>query len=174
MISKLMTWAPNPTWASNPLTKKEQMRLRVIQDKESRGADLTATEIADAKRILFKRAQERKAARALENNAMPQGLSEKGKLAYRTIMSVLTKDGATDTGGGQSFYSPAEWRARGEEYGKDSELIVTYDGGALGPYFSIDQDYTYQNTDKMEKALRRVGLYSEEATGWYSAIYPRD
>lgn len=104
-----------------------------------------------------------------DDNAKPEGLSEAGEKAYQTIMNVLTKNHALDTGGCKTFYSPAEWKARGEEYGLDAELIVVYDGGDVRPFFS----YEYGDTaaEVMDAALASVGLWSEPCTYWYSAIY---
>jgi hypothetical protein len=126
-------------------------------------------------------------------NAMPDGLSEKGKAAYHTIMAVLKKHEATDTGGCKSFYSPAEWRERGERYGTESELIVVYDGGDLRRFFNMDAAYSvdcmvaeqykaqghplpegykpYASYEGMQAELAKVGVFFEEATGWFAAVY---
>lgn len=108
--------------------------------------------------------------------AMPEGLSRKGKKAYKAIMDVLKKydDGSkyclADPGGCKTFYSPQEWRARGEEYGIRSELVVVYDGGGPRNFF----EWQGGNTELMEEmrlALEAVGLYHEACTCWYGAIY---
>jgi len=105
-------------------------------------------------------------------NVKPEGLSKTGTKAYEVIMSVLKKHDATYTGGCKSFYSPAEWKGRGEEFGLDAELIVVYDGGSLPPYFSLDHSYPhYTQYEIMRQALEAEGLYFEECTGWYAAIY---
>lgn len=69
------------------------------------------------------------------------------------------------------FWSPQEWKARGEEYGRSASLIVTHDGG---PYAgSFNPNYgdrrAYQG---MADALGAVGYYAQQCTGWYTAIYP--
>jgi hypothetical protein len=118
---------------------------------------------------------------------MPEGLSAKGKKAHAIIVEFLKAHELTYTGGCTAFYSPTAWQARGEEYGKKSELIVVYDGGDLRPVFSMDAAYdldcmVYQETGKpsttpyslyegMAAKLREVGLYFEECTGWYAAVY---
>lgn len=107
-----------------------------------------------------------------DHNAMPDGLDAAGRAAHAAIMEVLRADDATYTGGCKSFYSPAEWQARREKYGCGSKPIVVYDGGALRPYFNMDaDDGAYSFTTKMQTALGKVGLYAEECTGWYAAIY---
>jgi hypothetical protein len=103
-------------------------------------------------------------------NKMPVGLSAKGKKAYKAIMQVLIDNDALDTGGCKTFYSPAEWKARGEEFCLGAELIVVYDGGGVAPFFNYDYE-CYSVVDLMVKALDEVGLYSESATCWYSGIY---
>ncbi len=103
-------------------------------------------------------------------NEMPQGLSPKGQKAYHAIMKVLRKYDMLDTGGCKTFYSPQHWKERGEEYGTESELIVVYDGGDVGPFF----DYAYGVESlqaAMEEALHAVGCWAEPCTCWYSAIY---
>jgi hypothetical protein len=118
---------------------------------------------------------------------MPADLSAKGKKAHAIIVEFLMAHSLTDTGGCTAFYSPVAWRARGEEYGKKSELIVVYDGGDLRPVFSMDAAYDldcmiYQETGKpsttpyslyegVQAKLREAGFHVEECTGWYAAIY---
>jgi RadC-like JAB domain len=107
---------------------------------------------------------------SFEGLEKPTGLSPLGLEAYKTIVKFLVKHGLTETGGGRTFYSPAEWRKRGEEYGLDSVLIVTYDGGDVAAAFNYDMG-AYDLIESMEKALNKIGLYAEEATGWYSTVH---
>jgi len=106
---------------------------------------------------------------------MPEGLSEHGQRAWRVIVDALKERGLEDTGGCKVFYSPREWRERGEEYGTDSELIVVYDGADAKYLFSLDadMDMSYRNTEYMNNKLHEAGLYAGECTCWYSAIYER-
>lgn len=105
---------------------------------------------------------------------MPEGLSAKGRLAYDAIVGLLRQKRMTYTGGCRAFRSPKEWEARGERYGCKSELVVVYDGGDLGQFFSLDQaEPGYGLYEEMRKALALAGVYAEECTGWYAAIYPR-
>ena len=117
----------------------------------------------------------------------PADLSAKGKRAHAIIVEFLLAHGLTDTGGCTAFYSPSAWRARGEEYGKQSELIVVYDGGALRPVFNMDAAYDldcaiyaefgkpsttpYSLYEGMTAKLRAAGFHVEECTGWYAAVY---
>jgi hypothetical protein len=105
-----------------------------------------------------------------DNNAKPDGLSALGQKAHKVIMRVLTAHEMTETGGCKSFYSPAEWRKRNEKYGQGAELIVVYDGGSLYPFFNLDAE-CYELHDEMSNALKEAGLYVEECTGWYAAVY---
>jgi hypothetical protein len=118
--------------------------------------------------------------------AMPEGLNENGHRAHEIIGAYLKEHGCTDAGP-RIFYAPAEWMQKGNEYGSRSHLIVAYDGGGkLREVFSMDAAYAldcahYQQTGEsrepyalyegMQAALREAGLYFEECTGWYSAIY---
>ena len=117
---------------------------------------------------------------------MPDGLAEPGRRAYEVIVAYLKERGFSDNGTCQAFYAPAEWAAREEAYGAKSHLVVVYDGGAIRPVFSMDAAYdldcaVYQETGKkrkpyslyegMQDKLREAGLYFEECTGYYSAIY---
>jgi hypothetical protein len=128
----------------------------------------------------------------MESLDEPKGLCPVGKKAYAAIVEYLRQRGMTNTGGCRAFYSPTEWRERGEEYGLKSKLIVVYDGGDLRPFFNMDAtlevsvdlaefareeglDLPKQNPyaiyEAMQAELAKVGLYSEECTGWYAAIY---
>lgn len=111
--------------------------------------------------------------------AKPEGLTAEGEKAYETVMAVLKKYNALDTGGCKAFYSPAEWRNRGEEYAGGSELVIVYDGGDLKHFFSMDACYydnphsskRYDRYEEMQAALNGSGLYFEEGTSWYSGVY---
>jgi hypothetical protein len=125
----------------------------------------------------------------LHDLTVPPKLSPAGRRACEVIHEHLTKHEATYTGGCRTFYSPAEWRERGEEYGRDAVLIVVYDGGNVRPYFSLDAAYDldcevfeatgkpsrrcYSTTEDMGDALRAAGFEVEECTSWYSAVYAR-
>lgn len=100
----------------------------------------------------------------------PAGLSDKGNAAYEAIVAFLTKNDLTYTGGCKAFYSPAEWKDRGEEYGLESLLIVCHDGGDLSALCYGNGDHVpLQNA--FVGALKAAGLYCQPCTCWYSAIY---
>jgi len=90
--------------------------------------------------------------------------------AHAAIMAVLEKHKATKTGGCKAFYSPEEWRARGEQYAQESVLVVVYDGGAHRPFFTLDE-CQYDLCEEMQAALKPLGLYFEESTCWYGGVY---
>lgn len=106
--------------------------------------------------------------------AIPAGLSKEGRKASETILKCLSKyfdsDGVPSGGGCRAFYTPAEWKERGEEYGLKAELIVVHDGGDLAPFFNMDYE-AYEAEETMVKYLAVEGLYSEACTCWYTAIY---
>ena len=106
------------------------------------------------------------------NNSMPVDLSPEGVKAYETVMKVLTEHGALYTGGCKTFYAPSDWKRRGEKYGQGATLIVVYDGGDVGQFFSLDKAYpSYKTHTTMTEALKAAGFFVEECTGWYAAIY---
>jgi hypothetical protein len=93
------------------------------------------------------------------------------KRLQKLILSVVSQS-FTDfsTGGCTPFYSPVEWKAKGEEYGLNSRLIVVYDGGDLRHFFSYQSEAT-SLVQRMSEALNEAGYWAEPCTVWYSAIY---
>jgi len=102
--------------------------------------------------------------------AKPEGLSAAGEKAYAAIAEFLKTFDLEYTGGCKAFYSPKEWKERGEDYGLESELIVVHDGGDLASIFNLDYG-CYDLNAKMDEALRRHGVWMESCTCWYTAIY---
>lgn len=107
---------------------------------------------------------------AEDDLAIPAGLCPLGQAAAEAILAVLRREDRADAGGCRAFYSPAEWEARGEKYGQDAVLIVVHDGGDHMAHFAYERE-DYEAIDRMADALRPLGLYSEQATVWYSAVY---
>jgi len=101
----------------------------------------------------------------------PEGLTPLGDKAYDAVMAALQEKGATNSGGCKVFYSPEEWQERGESYGAESELIVCHDGGAHAMFFNMDYG-NYNEVEDMAHSLHNKGVYVEQCTCWYSAIYP--
>jgi len=99
---------------------------------------------------------------------IPEGLSEKGRKAAETLLRLAGPD--ADGGGCRAFYTPEEWADRGEQYGLKSHLIICHDGGDLARF--LNWDYCdYKATEAAVEALSEHGVYVEQCTGWYSAIY---
>jgi hypothetical protein len=105
--------------------------------------------------------------------AQPIYLSEHGNLAYRAILMLLRKRKATYTGGCKAFFSPEEWIDKGEEFGRNAELIVCHDGGELAPFFNSSYGH-HKSIEEMQKAVRSVGCYIEPIASWCSAIYAQN
>lgn len=102
----------------------------------------------------------------------PDGLNRLGRIAVQVILETAKKvlEREVLTGGCKAFYSPEEWEDRGEAYGLNSKLIVVHDGGDLSTFFShLQGDYGAMKV--MADALREKGLYAEQCTGWYTAVY---
>jgi hypothetical protein len=113
----------------------------------------------------------------VEGIEIPKGLTREGRKAAHTIVKLLKERGMTNTGGCRTFYTPQEWRDRGERYGRDALLVVVYDGGEVGPFFDLGACYRtgaasdYEPYEAMRQRLTSVGVWSECATHWYSAVY---
>jgi len=99
--------------------------------------------------------------------AMPDKLSAKGVKAWGAIVALAKKHELSD-GGCRVFYSPKEWAARGERYGCKSKLVVVYDGGEFGDICKFDGPFY----EELLASPMMKGLFIEECTGWYSAVYP--
>jgi len=100
----------------------------------------------------------------------PEGLSAKGKKAMGIILRVAKSLEMSYTGGCTPFYSPQEWKERGEKYGRESLLIVCHDGGDLEAFFS-PYEALDSFAEELRAALEAEGFFFENCTGWYTAIY---
>ena len=75
------------------------------------------------------------------------------------------------------FFTPQQWRERGEEYGRTSVAIVVHDGGPYARHFNPAY-HDWRALDAMIVALGDLrtpeaphGYWSEPCTSWYTAIY---
>lgn len=114
--------------------------------------------------------------------AAPPGLTRRGQQAYDIIRQFLhdfgrdpeedprTENALEYTGGCRTFYSPQEWRDRGEYGGERAVLIVVYDGGDVGYAFDYDHEQ-YAIVDKMAAQLGKAGFMAEPINNWSCAIY---
>ena len=104
-----------------------------------------------------------------EEFAIPKGLSKIGLKVARAIRSYAKKRNLRSYGN-TTFYSTQQWKDRKEHYGTESELIIVHDGGDIARFFNYAyQDYT--EIERMNKLLKKYGVYFEGCTCWYSAIY---
>lgn len=103
--------------------------------------------------------------------ACPDGLSPEGVKAWGTVVRLLQEKGNLHSGGHTHvFYSPAAWRAKGEVYGLDSELVILHDVGSHAAYFN----YNYGNHSAikcMRQALTEQGLYTKVFFDSNAAVY---
>lgn len=107
------------------------------------------------------------------NDFDTSNLSGKAKTLANGIVKWMTERyGQSPSGGGsRAFYSPKEWRERGESYGQQSVLILCHDGGDLAPLCNWDYE-CYKSMEAFKDFLRQKGFYVEQCTSWYSAVYP--
>jgi len=105
----------------------------------------------------------------------PNDLCPLGEKAYEVIRSFLVEKGLDDCGGCKVFYSPTEWKARGEKYCTGSTLVVVYDGADARRAFNMDYGYEtkYKHMNDINERLDAVGVFPEEGTGWYCGIYKK-
>lgn len=100
-------------------------------------------------------------------------LKGEARLVAEHVLKAMTllNDGAQPyTGGCRTFYSPAEWRQRGEEYGLKSALIICHDGGDVATFFNPNYG-CYKRMEALQEALSHAGYWAEQCTNWYTAIY---
>jgi len=111
---------------------------------------------------------------------IPTGLSRLGRKAAYVIRDFCKKHGLDDTGGCKVFYTPKQWRERGEKYGCKSELIVVHDGGDHSVCVSMDAAYDnfcgvfgnpYRLYEELGAKLADAGVYMEGCYRWQSAVY---
>jgi hypothetical protein len=96
---------------------------------------------------------------------------EEAILVLENAIDVLGRP--PSTGGCRTFYSPKEWKERGEKYGLNSCLIICHDGGEFSNLCSYDKQ-DYGMLEKFAENLAIEGYYIEQCTCWYSALYKKD
>ena len=65
------------------------------------------------------------------------------------------------------FYSKKDWKARGEEYSLDSDVVMTFDGGFM---YDIVNNYGQAGIE-LNEALKEIGLYTEQGYSWNCGFY---
>ena len=107
-----------------------------------------------------------------DNWAVPTGLSRKArKLAL--ALAKLAKERNWNAGQ-KVFWSPKEWRDKGEPYGRNSALVILHEGGDHAPFFSLDHSYydgSYNQYEEQVRFLSEYGFWLEGLYTWSSAIY---
>ena len=104
----------------------------------------------------------------LDTNHLNDSQKQLAQLIISTAESLQQSE--IYCGGCKAFYSPDEWKSRGELYGTDSLLIICHDGGDLACFFN----YGYECKNYMEQmrlVLKKNGYYAESCTCWYTAIF---
>jgi uncharacterized protein (TIGR02996 family) len=102
--------------------------------------------------------------------AIPPELSTRGKKAVRLILEFLLAERLTGTCGCRAFYSPQQWKERGEEFGHDALLILVYDSGDIGMCMDPAMGQ-HDLVDRFRENLELHGFVIEPCTHWYSSIY---
>ena len=94
----------------------------------------------------------------------------KSHLEFNQLIEDIARQYSGDKVETPITYTPAQWKARGEQYGLKSECIVIHDGGDYGPFFDLDHG-NYEAYDFMQEELAKRGLWFFRYTTWHSAIY---
>ena len=102
--------------------------------------------------------------------SIPDRANEEQANLCRLIKDWCQRKDLTKTGGCKAFYTPDDWRDRGNVYGRDSVLIIAHDGGDLAHVCNMDYEQ-YQLMEDFAQFLNIHGYYIESCTSWYSAIY---
>lgn len=103
---------------------------------------------------------------------IPGNLCPLGKKSAEGIHQFLVENDLTSHGGGGRFYSPQEWKDRDEAHGTESLLVITHDGGSHAAAFNSDYE-RYELMDELREKMEEIGVYIEQCTSWYSAVYRR-
>lgn len=103
---------------------------------------------------------------------IPMGVSGKGRKAAEIIRAYAQELDLLGTSGGSVFRDPVDWD---DTYGRDSLLVVIHEGLDAGPCLSLDGAYNsgcgYSLYEALSDRLREIGVFIEQCTMWYSAIY---
>ena len=99
-------------------------------------------------------------------------LNPEQKKIAESIIDLLKEvnDREPDGGGCKAFYTPEEWKEKGERYGTESALVLVHDGGDLAPFCNLDYQ-CYERHEALNQALDKIGYYFESCTHWYAAVY---
>lgn len=122
---------------------------------------------------------------AAERDQIARRLHDENEAAHKATIKLLSRLGRRamvivdafmrrhhlDTGGCRTFYAPSEWKARREQHGTESLLVIVYDGGDL--HSIMNHEFGFELSGEIEKLLENEGLYIEACTNWYSAVYER-
>jgi hypothetical protein len=100
---------------------------------------------------------------------MPEGLCAQGRQAWAVIVMEAVANRCTYTGGCTAFYSPAEWQARGEKYGRGAVLVVCHDGGSVGEVVAMEGRFYSGALDRLSD---EADCWLEDMTCWGTAVYP--
>ncbi len=107
---------------------------------------------------------------------LPEGLSRHGVRSWFLIMKMLEeqhpeiKETSPEKINHKYFYSPAEWKARGETYGLSGELVLIHEEGYLTGYCNLDY-CDYAGYELLIETFSKERTYIEQCTSWYSAVY---
>ena len=107
----------------------------------------------------------------MQSQAFPAETVDDTASVIKTIRAFMRKENPeANSGGGVTFYTPAEWKARGEQYGLNSVLVIAHDGGDMAAYCDYAQA-RFGSVERFARHLESHGYFIESCTCWYSAVY---
>lgn len=71
----------------------------------------------------------------------------------------------------KTFWTPEEWKDKGEDYGTESELVVCYDGLNSFSHICDTMSGSISAHEKLQDELFKAGYFFEQCTNWYGAVY---
>jgi hypothetical protein len=102
--------------------------------------------------------------------AMPERLSPEGQRGWKIITDFLRQRRLTHSGGHTKvFYSPDEWKAKGEDE-TGGELFIVHDGGEHARAISWEAE-DEKTRERLQSLLRPAGLFMEQLTYVTSGLY---
>lgn len=70
--------------------------------------------------------------------------------------------------GDTQFWTPAEWRSRHEDYLRDAELVLTFEGGL---HFVLNYNFDHPKVDELQDLIESFGYMFEMGHSWNMGFF---
>jgi hypothetical protein len=71
---------------------------------------------------------------------------------------------------GLRFYSPKQWKERGERYGQNSVMSTIFEEHQ-GMYYTMNAIGSFKLQNELVEELAKIGYWFELGNSWYLSIY---